>query len=268
MAVDYGSLSFAEQIAYFRAKLDLPTERWDDIWGAAHDRAFIVAGAQGADLLEDLRGAVGKAIEEGTTLEEFRRDFERIVAERGWTGWTGEATRAGRAWRTAVIYQTNLLQSYSAGRWSQIEAVRASRPYVQRRHADGVMQPRELHLQWDGLVLRADDPFVQSHPGFDGWGCRCRWFTLSEEDLRQTGRDGPDPAPNVGTYTHTDSRGVQHEVPVGVDPGFGRIPGRGDLAEIERAMRDRAESRYPEPLRSDFLALLDGLASFDPPESP
>ncbi|WP_413879007.1 hypothetical protein [Candidatus Aalborgicola defluviihabitans] len=28
------------------AKLNLPTERWDDIKAAAHDRAFIVAGAQ------------------------------------------------------------------------------------------------------------------------------------------------------------------------------------------------------------------------------
>ena len=33
---------FDEQIASFRRKLNLPTERWDDIWQAAHDRAFIV----------------------------------------------------------------------------------------------------------------------------------------------------------------------------------------------------------------------------------
>lgn len=37
------------------------TEWWDDILGAAHDRAFIVAGAAKADF----RGAVEKAIGEG-----------------------------------------------------------------------------------------------------------------------------------------------------------------------------------------------------------
>ena len=87
---------FAEQLAFFRAKLNLPTERWDDIKRAAHDRAFIVAGAGKADLLNDLKRAVDKAIEKGTGLDEFRRDFKQIVFNRGWTGWTGEGTRRAR----------------------------------------------------------------------------------------------------------------------------------------------------------------------------
>jgi hypothetical protein len=41
---DYGSMPFAEALAYLRAKLALPAERWDDLLGAAHDRAFVVAG--------------------------------------------------------------------------------------------------------------------------------------------------------------------------------------------------------------------------------
>ena len=44
---------FSEQIAYFREKLALPSAAWDDIAGAAHDRAFMVAGAQSIDLLAD-----------------------------------------------------------------------------------------------------------------------------------------------------------------------------------------------------------------------
>jgi len=95
--VNYGSLSFAEQLAFFRHKLNLPTQRWDDLLGAAHDRAFVVAGAMQADLLADLRGAVDQAIAGGTTLEQFRKDFKQIVAKRGWTGWTGEGTKAGVA---------------------------------------------------------------------------------------------------------------------------------------------------------------------------
>ena len=70
---------FAEQIAFLRAKLNLPTERWDDITRAAHDRAFIVAGAAKADLLTDLRGAVDQAVQ-GGSLGQFRKDFDRIVA--------------------------------------------------------------------------------------------------------------------------------------------------------------------------------------------
>ncbi|MGT4071588.1 UNVERIFIED_CONTAM: F protein, partial [Aeromonas hydrophila] len=65
MPVRYGSLPFEEAIAFFRQKLDMPSERWADVWRDAHNRAFIVAGATKTDLLADLRGAVDKAISEG-----------------------------------------------------------------------------------------------------------------------------------------------------------------------------------------------------------
>ncbi len=102
MPVNYGSLPFLEAIAFFRNKLNLPTQRWDDLLGAAHDRAFVVAGAMRADLLADLREAVDKAIADGTTIQQFRKAFKQIVAARGWTGWTGQGTKAkaGEAWRT------------------------------------------------------------------------------------------------------------------------------------------------------------------------
>ena len=46
---------FQEQIDFFRKKLNLPTETWQDIQRAAHDRAFVVAGVTKADLLFDLQ---------------------------------------------------------------------------------------------------------------------------------------------------------------------------------------------------------------------
>ncbi|WP_279488086.1 hypothetical protein [Aeromonas veronii] len=42
--VRYGSLPFAEAIAFFRQKLDMPSERWADVWRDAHNLAFMVAG--------------------------------------------------------------------------------------------------------------------------------------------------------------------------------------------------------------------------------
>jgi len=78
MPVNYGSLPFLEAIAFFRNKLNLPTQRWDDLLGAAHDRAFVVAGAMRADLLADLRDAVDKAMTAGTTLETFRKAFKQL----------------------------------------------------------------------------------------------------------------------------------------------------------------------------------------------
>lgn len=111
---------FQEQIDYLVQKLRLPTERWDDIQRSAHDRAFVVAGAAKADLLKDLHDAVVQRATDGKGLKAFQKDFKAIVAKHGWTGWTGEGTKAGEAWRTRVIYQTNLMTSYAAGRLSLI----------------------------------------------------------------------------------------------------------------------------------------------------
>ena len=61
------------QIDFLRAKLALPTERWDDIQRSAHDRAFIVAGAAKADLLADLQASLVDAATTGKGLEAWRR---------------------------------------------------------------------------------------------------------------------------------------------------------------------------------------------------
>ena len=187
---------FAEQADFFRQKLNLPTERWDDIRNEAHDRAFVVAGAAKADLLNDLRSAVDSAIAEGKSIQWFRKEFDNIVAKNGWQGWTGEGTKAGRDWRTRVIYQTNLSASYAAGRYRQLTDpdLLKSRPFWKYVHNDTVRNPRPLHQSWSGTVLRYDDPFWETHFPPNGWGCRCRITAMRESEYKGH------PPPDDGTY--------------------------------------------------------------------
>ena len=113
----------------------------------------MVAGAAKADLLSDLRGAVQSALDEGQTIEQFRKEFDSIVKKRGWKH------SGSSAWRARVIYETNLQQSYNAGRYrQQMEAAKAgTRPYLQYQHSPASETPRQHHLAWDGLVLLASD---------------------------------------------------------------------------------------------------------------
>lgn len=218
-SVQHGSLPFKEQIAFFRQKLNMPTATWTDIFDGQHSRAFVVAGAMRDDLLADLRAAVDKAILEGGTLQQFRKDFDEIVKRYGW------AYQGGRNWRTRVIYETNLNTSYMTGRYEQMKAVSRTRPFWRYKHDDRVEHPRLHHLAWDGLVLRHDDPFWAMHFPPNGWGCKCRVETLSARDLKRLGKDGPDAAPEIEMETRVvgangpNPRTVQ--VPKGVDPGFG-----------------------------------------------
>ena len=53
MAVAYGSLPFSQQIAFFRDKVNLPSQDWTQLWQQGHDHAFVVAGAQRDELVAD-----------------------------------------------------------------------------------------------------------------------------------------------------------------------------------------------------------------------
>jgi hypothetical protein len=252
---------FAEQVAFFRGKLGnlVPTARWDDIKKSAHDRAFMVAGAAKADLLADLAGAVDKAIAEGETLDEFRKRFAAIVEKHGWHGWTGEATAAGRAWRTRIIYQTNLATSYAAGRLAQLRE--AGFRYWVYRHS-GAEHPRLQHLAWNGLTLPANHPFWQTHYPPNGFGCKCRVVGADgQNSIRRAGGKPGYTEPPAGW----DAIDTKTGEPPGIDKGWGYMPGgTSDLVrEVERkaaklppslgdALKEDVASRFRTKLTKAF----------------
>lgn len=235
----HGSLPFREQIAFFLRKTNIPTQAWTDLWQADHDAGFMVAGAAEASLLQDLRDAVQAAIVDGESIRQFRKRFDEIVARHGWS------FKGGRNWRTRVIYETNLLTSYAAGRWAQLtsDAGRAAFPFWRYRHVAPILekQPRPLHLLWDGLVLRADDPIWSIIFPPNGWGCRCYVEGVSHRRLEQLGKTGPDPAPQLNFRSVTvGTRGPSPRtvlVPDGVDPGFAYAPGASVAPQVQASLQ-------------------------------
>lgn len=235
---------FEEQVRFLRDKVNLPTERWTDLLGSAHDRAFVVAGATKADLLNDLHATL---LQPGMTLERFRREFDSIVRRHGWTGWTGEGSAGGVAWRTSVIYRTNMLSSYAAGRWAQMtspEALAAT-PFWLYRHSDSVMHPRPLHVSWDGLILRAENPWWRTHYPPNGWGCMCKVFALSAAEVESRGLTVADAAPDDGfDSVKNPANGEMVQVPRGIDFGWDYAPGRTWMPAVDK---------YPEQLARSVI---------------
>ena len=241
--VNYGSLPFAKAIDYLRGKLNVDSESWRDIWEQEHDNAFMVAGAAADDVLLDLRTAVDKAIADGETLEQFRKRFDEAVAEKGWA-YTG-----GRNWRSKIIYETNLRQAYNAGREEQIEAAKVRRPYALYRHGDSV-SPRAQHKAWDGLVLPVDDPFWQTHTPQNGYGCKCKKYSLSESAMKRRGlKVGTRPTTIKGTKTIL-VKGRETVVPnyVGVDDGFAYRPTSAKRKQGLAGARQEKKDRLTQAL--------------------
>ena len=187
----YLDLPFDEAIAFFRAKLNMPTATWKDLWKEMHARAFSVAGAMKEDLLKDLREAIDRGISEGTTLTEFREDFDKIIQKSGWK------YKGTKGWRTAVMFNTNISVAYTVGHYTQMmdPAVLKVRPYFRYVRSYSA-HPRPEHLRWVNNVLPADDPWWKTHYPPNGWGCKCTVVSMSGRELERLKKEeanGPYP---------------------------------------------------------------------------
>ncbi len=226
---------FKFQVAAFRLRLtDLrDTAVWTDLWQAEHDRAFMVAGATKAGILSDLAAAVDKAIAEGTGLEAFKKDFRKIIADKGWLlSPAGQGKDGKGAWRARLIYRTNMSTSYAAGRMAQLVA--ANYPFWVYRHGAS-LEPREQHLAWDGLILPPDHPFWATHAPPNGWGCSC--YVVGARSMTAAKILGGKPDLKLPTnWKATDPR---TGAPIGIDKGWAYAPG-ASVASTVAAMAAKA----------------------------
>jgi len=218
---------FREQIDFLTQKRGKPTRAWTDAMHGVHDRAFVVAGVTDLAMLEEFQAAI---VDGARTYDSaaFAREFDRLVEKYGWS------YNGGREWRIQTIFETNIRTSYMAGRLKQMRDpdVVKMRPYWQYLHADTrvPMNPRPLHLSWDGRILMWDDPWWDVYFPPNDWGCSCGVRTLSRSDLKRMGREGPDPSPEITrkSYTHKAS-GETVMLPEGAGYGWDYMP--GDLWE-------------------------------------
>lgn len=214
---------FVEAIGFLRNKTRLPTRAWTDLWHDQHSRAFVVAGAMKDGLVADFHDAVTKAIAEGSTLADFRKDFDRIVATHGWRH-NGSA-----GWRSRVIFETNMRTAYAAGRWAQAVRLKRARPFLRYVH-NHPLHPRKIHLSWHGTILPVDHIWWETHFTPNGWGCQCTIQSLSEADLKRHGWKVTKKAPSSKLVEHvlnTPDGPRPVKVPRGIDPGFAYNPGQG-----------------------------------------
>lgn len=214
-----GGVPFEEAARFFRDKVRLPTKAWTDLKEGMHARAFVVAGATKDELLKDLQASIQRAIDDGTGLAQFRKDFRQIVARHGWS-YTGDSSRKGRAWRTKVMFETNLSTARAAGRWEQIQRVKRTRPFL-RYVAILDTHVRPDHRRWHGTVLPVDDEWWQTHYPPNGWNCRCTVMSLSRRMMTDFGYTESASPPQFDPVRRKDPFGEGTiALDRGIDPGF------------------------------------------------
>lgn len=212
VAREFG-VQFKGAIDNLKGKLPEGTLAWDDLAGPVHGKVFAIAGATNTDLVSDIQKSLVSALEKGTTITQFRKDFDASVQKYGWT------YKGKRGWRTSVIFDNNMRSAHMAGRWEQLLANSDRRPYLQYRTA-GDSRVRPQHRAWNGLIFPIGDSFWQTHYPPNGWGCRCTIRAYSEADLGQLGVK-PSKPHEIKTRRVVNQDGeIKDQVPVGIDPGW------------------------------------------------
>lgn len=235
-------------IALWREKVNISTESYRDLSGNEHLTAFMVAGAAQVAMVDDLRVAVDKAIEQGTTREEFKKDFRAIAEARGWA-YTGS-----EQWRSNLIYQTNLWQAHRAGRYAQMTdpIMLLSRPYWQVTEGKA-NEPRHDHLPFEGKVYPATSEFWDTHFFPIGYGCTHRVLSLSEADVKRLGLTVEEP-PKVGDTITVDGQAVE----VKTDPQWGDQP-PAITPEQRILIVEQMAQRMPTPARAALTRYLEDI---------
>lgn len=164
---------------------------WDEMMKGAEARGFVISRVVAADVLQDMKDELERALAEGTSFQEFKKNARDLLARRGWTGkdaleGSGQTVDLTPAWRLELIYRQNLQTSMNAGRFiGQLETIN-TRPYLEY---SGITDKRQTDLckGLDGVVLRADDPFwLTSYPP-NHMRCRSRVTSLSEREIARSG---------------------------------------------------------------------------------
>ena len=205
MPADEFSFDITPQDAIDYLKKRRKTElswHWSDVQKQEHMRAFTVAKMTSATLLDDVRKSLDKAMAEGQSYQEWRKDI--IPKLQGvWLGktygdlWDGmtpaeqagktpptpeERDRVIKASRLETIFRTNMFNAYAAGRYRQLKEDADIYPYWRYVTAkDGAVRP--THRALEGKVFKADDPFWATHYPPNGFNCRCIVEAVDEYDL-------------------------------------------------------------------------------------
>ena len=213
---------------FFRDKGLKPTFNYYDMIGREHVKSFTTASLMDVQLLGTVADAVEDAISKGTSMADFRKELAPLLQRKGWWGrqqltdpTTGQVVtkETGSAHRLNLIFRTNTMSAYNAGQWEQIQEQKEIAPYLMYDAVDDG-RTRPDHAKFDRLVLKADDPFWNTHYPPNGYNCRCGAIQLTEDDLIDLGIQ-PSKSPKKEYYKYIDRKtGMEAITPVGTDPGF------------------------------------------------
>jgi len=171
-------LSPEAALAFFKNKIPLTREQFDQMESWRKYEAFTMAGDYEEHVIAAVQKSLEKAIGEGMPVKEFLDDMDGLFARLGLEGPTKHHLK--------TIYRMNLRSAYAKGKIAQGLDPAVADVITHRRYwtkGDGAV--RASHAALHGMVREKDDPLWRRYYPPWEWGCRCTVTDITKYDWKR-----------------------------------------------------------------------------------
>lgn len=216
VVADEDKFVFEEAMKFIEDKVSITSKEYQMLSNQCKNLAFTVSGYTELQILEEFKVELLKAIENGTTMEQFKSNMNTFLEEKGYKGML--------PYKADIIFRTNMLTAFSVGHYESMtdKTVIKARPYWMYQTA-GDGHVREEHQAMDGKVFEATDSIWNTWYPPNGYKCRCTVVSLSPEDVKRKGLDIENDYPRILDMDTGELK------PIMPDKGFETNPAKKDF---------------------------------------
>ncbi len=154
------NLPFDEAVEFWKDKVKLPKESFEQLADEAKHKAFTVSGIQNINDLESVFNAIERAIKQGKSYGEFRKEMLETFKRNG----LNEK-------RLKIVFRQNIQSSFLAGKWKQALDTADDFPYLMYSAVNDT-RTTPLCRSLNGKVYHINHPFWQKYFPPNHFGCR------------------------------------------------------------------------------------------------
>jgi len=177
-------------VEYFKKLGITISTDWMEALQNCRQHSFTITKVMSMDILSDFKELLDKAITDGVSAADFKKEIKEKLATKGWLGRiisdVPGQEKIDSPWRLNLIYRQNTQTAYNQGRWSHAQETQKTFPYIQMISTiDKVTtdECRGLHLK----VMRIDDKDISSFLPPGHYHCRRRFRALNESIAKKRG---------------------------------------------------------------------------------
>lgn len=192
------NMTAEEALAYWRRKVPVTKQDFDALTQEMQALAFTASGVHRLEDLQAISDAIGRAIANGTTLDQFRSEVGDLLKN--------------RRHHIETVFRTNTQTAYNVGRYKRQMETAGDLPYW-RYSAVNDSRTRPTHRAMHGRVWPANHPVWDTWYPPNGYRCRCSVIAMTARQVERMGL-------KVETIDPT------HELIEPIAPNGERMPGR------------------------------------------